>query len=174
MSIAAVNTPPIKIEEVKVLDNKQVSKKFCELTCCEKIKKIALVTFSVLLCAALYWVNPATFFVSFVVGIAFSKVMAKAVDKIKTFISQHKWPAIVGFGVVCFFSLPVFFAVGTAAWGLFCGSYLSNRAQESFKADLAEKENKKNEDELAKKEEIPAENKAVATKDNVDLDENKP
>jgi hypothetical protein len=173
MNIAAANAIPVKVEEPKVLENKQLPKKFCELTCCEKIKKIALVTFSVLLCAALYWVNPATFFVSFVVGIAFSKVMSKAVDKIKTFISQHKWPAIVGFGVVCFFSLPVFFAVGTAAWGLFCGSYLSNRAQESFKADLAEKENKKNENELAKKEEIPADNKVVPAKDNLGLEENK-
>lgn len=98
----------------------------------DKVKQVAVVAFSVLLSFFLFWVNPATFFISFVVGVAFSHVVQKAIDKITTFMVQYKWPVIAGCGVMAILVLPVFVAMASCTWSAYVGCYLSKRAQDAI------------------------------------------
>lgn len=103
----------------------------------EKVKIVVKVVFSILLSLALLCINPAIFFVSFVIGVAFSNAIQKAIDKIKIFVMNYKLPVIAASIVGGVFLLPIVLATGTVIWSAFVGSYLSKKAQESF-----EKKNK--------------------------------
>lgn len=96
---------------------------------CEKAKRIIKIALTALLSITLAWINPATFLISFIVGVAFSKSVQKAVDRIKGFISHYKWPVMAGCAIMAFFTLPVFIATASAAWSAYLGSYLSKGNQ---------------------------------------------
>lgn len=95
----------------------------------EKAKLIAKIAFSILVSLVLFWMNPTIFFISFVVGVAFSKAIQKAVDKITTFIKQYKWPTLAGCIIMATLVWPVFIASGVVIWSAYMGSYLSQCAQ---------------------------------------------
>jgi hypothetical protein len=96
---------------------------------CEKVKKVAKVVFSILLSLVFLCINPAIFFISFVIGLAFSKSIQKAVDKIKLFMSEYKWQTAVGCVLASILLLPVAIATGSVIWSAYMGSHLSQRAQ---------------------------------------------
>lgn len=114
-----------------VLDSSKLDKKTAEkkTTTCDKIKFVAKIAFSILLSLTLFWINPALFFVSFVVGVAFSKTVQKAVDKIKIFMEHYRWPAVGASALLAAMVFPVFLATGSVIWSAYMGSYLSQRAQ---------------------------------------------
>lgn len=97
----------------------------------EKVIVVAKVVFSILLSLVLFAINPAIFFVSFVIGVAFNKAIQEAVDKIKVFILNYKFPFAVGCVLSGIIVLPVFIATGSVVWAAYMGSYLSTRAQKA-------------------------------------------
>lgn len=99
----------------------------------QKIKEIAKIGFGILLSIGLFAINPGISFVSFVIGIAFSKAIEKAVLRIQAFMIKYKWPVIVGSVLMAGLVLPVFIATGTVIWNLYTGSYLSIKAQDQLK-----------------------------------------
>lgn len=99
----------------------------------QKIKEIAKIGFGILLSIGLFAINPGISFVSFVIGIAFSKAIEKAVLRIQAFMIKYKWPVIVGSVLMAGLVLPVFIATGTVIWNLYTGSYLSLKAQDQLK-----------------------------------------
>lgn len=119
-----------QVQQNVPVENRGVGNQKCKRVL-EKIKLVAKIAFSILLSLALFWANPAIFFISFVIGVAFSKAIQKAVDKIKTFVLQHKWPVLVGCAVMAVLVLPVFVATGSVIWSAHVGSYLSQKAQQS-------------------------------------------
>ncbi len=114
-------------------DIKRLKRLASDKTALEKVKYIAKIAFSILLSLVLFWVNPAIFFVSFVIGVAFNKVMQKAVDKIKTFVLHHKLITTVGCVLLGVLVMPVFVAAGSVIWSLHIGSQLSQHAQDALK-----------------------------------------
>lgn len=100
----------------------------------EKIKTVAKVVFAILLSLVLFWINPSIFFISFVVGIAFSQVLKKAIDKINVFMKHYKWPVLGGCAVLAALALPASIAVSSAVWAAHVGSFLSIKAQEAYQA----------------------------------------
>lgn len=99
----------------------------------QKVKEIAKIGFGILLSMGLFAINPGISFVSFVIGVAFSKAIDKAVHRIKTFMIKYKWPVIAGSVLMAGLVLPVFIATGTVIWNLYTGSYLSLKAQDKLK-----------------------------------------
>ncbi|MBN9377841.1 MAG: hypothetical protein BGO14_04105 [Chlamydiales bacterium 38-26] len=99
----------------------------------QKVKEIAKIGFGILLSVGLFAINPGISFVSFVIGIAFSKAIEKAVLRIQAFMIKYKWPVIVGSVLMAGLVLPVFIATGTVIWNLYTGSYLSLKAQDQLK-----------------------------------------
>ena len=95
----------------------------------EKIKTVAKVVFSILLSLVLFSVNPGIFFISFVAGVAFSKTVQQAVDKISIFMKHYKKSAVAGVVLSALLVLPFFIATGSAVWAAHMGSVLSQRAQ---------------------------------------------
>ena len=102
-------------------------------TTLEKVKLAVKVVFAILLSLVLLWVNPGIFFISFVIGVAFSKTIQKAIEKIKMFILNYKLPVAVGMGILAVLVLPVFIATGSAIWSAYVGSYLSQWVLEKMK-----------------------------------------
>lgn len=118
----------------KVLFGNHLYRKKTDQSIIEKIKSAAKIVFSILLSLALFWVNPAIFFISFVVGVAFSKKIAAAVKRIQVFVQQHRWPVLGACSVMAALVLPVFIATGSAIWSAHVGSWLSQKAQEAYHA----------------------------------------
>lgn len=99
----------------------------------QKIKHVAKIIFSLLLTALSFFINPIISFISFVVGVAFSKVVEKAVEKIQNFVKRYKWPVLVGCAILTGLALPIVLATGSVMWNAYIGSYLSNKAQDQMR-----------------------------------------
>lgn len=97
----------------------------------EKVKLVVKVIFSVLLSLAFFSINPAMFFVSFVIGVAFNKAVQEAVEKIKMFVLNYKFAVAIGCVAMGVIVLPVFIAAVSVVWSAYVGSYLSARAQQA-------------------------------------------
>lgn len=104
-------------------------KKPNKLSVSEKIKTVAKIIFSVLLSLVLICINPAIFFISFLIGVAFNQTVQKAVEAIRAFISKYKWPVVAGSILATVFLLPVVLAAGSVIWSSYIGSYLSTKVQ---------------------------------------------
>ncbi|KIC73202.1 hypothetical protein DB42_CE00070 [Neochlamydia sp. EPS4] len=97
-----------------------------------KVKEVANVVFISLLTIALFATNPGMCFISLVIGIAFSKSIDKAVNRIKVFLSAYSVPVIIGCWGIGMLVLPVFLATAAVIWQASLGSYLSKKANEKM------------------------------------------
>lgn len=104
-----------------------------KMTKCERLKRITKIALAILVTLAVFWINPATFLISFVIGVAFSKQIQKAIDRIKTFVSHYRWSVTAGTAVFALLTLPIFIATASATWSCYFGSYVSQRAQEKWR-----------------------------------------
>jgi hypothetical protein len=121
-------TGPVRNHQIvqKILAANQSYKKTSKKPVLEKVKLVVKVIFSTLLSIVLFWINPATFFISFVVGVAFNQV-----DKIKTFMLHYKWVMVAGCAIMAVLALPVFIATSSVIWSAYMGSYLMQKAQKN-------------------------------------------
>ncbi len=96
----------------------------------EKVKTIALYVIGTLAVVLLFYINPTTFAIGFVLGFLFDDFVMQQVEKIKLIVKETPIPIIIGIGVGAIMALQVVLGGASFAYAAYCGSLLSIKAKE--------------------------------------------